>query len=144
MGWFEVKTPPTAGLVPSIEVDICPRTILRRVTEYVVVTLNSSQNVTVLIIMSLYQKRQKKFGCRVSCELRIEIHHDSPQNTNPIEAINNHGWSILQAFASGTTGAQVLEEIADALALANIELQQYHSGCRCLYTHPRNNIQYSH
>ena len=34
MGWFEVKTPPTAALAPEIEVDICPRTILRRVTEY--------------------------------------------------------------------------------------------------------------
>ena len=33
MGWFEVKTP-TAGLV-STNVDLCPRTILRRVTEYV-------------------------------------------------------------------------------------------------------------
>jgi hypothetical protein len=49
------------------------------------------------------------------------------KNTNPIEAINDHGWSIAQAFASGTTGAQVLEEIADALALAGVELQQYHS-----------------
>jgi hypothetical protein len=35
MGWFELKTPPTASLTPAIEVDICPRTILRRVTEYV-------------------------------------------------------------------------------------------------------------
>ena len=34
LGWFEVKTPPTAALAPEIEVDICPRTILRRVTEY--------------------------------------------------------------------------------------------------------------
>ena len=49
------------------------------------------------------------------------------KNTNPIEAINDHGWSIAQAFASGTTGAQVLDEIADALVLADIELQQYHS-----------------
>ena len=37
------------------------------------------------------------------------------KNTNPIEAIDDHGWSIAQAFASGTTGAQVLDEIADAL-----------------------------
>ena len=33
MGWFEAKTP--TRLAPAIEVDICPRTILRRVLEYV-------------------------------------------------------------------------------------------------------------
>jgi hypothetical protein len=33
MGCFEVITAPTASLAPAIEVNICPRTILRRVTE---------------------------------------------------------------------------------------------------------------
>jgi hypothetical protein len=49
------------------------------------------------------------------------------KNMDLIQAINDHGWCIAQAFASGTTGAQVLDEIADALAVADIELQQYHS-----------------
>ena len=49
------------------------------------------------------------------------------KNTNPIEAVNRHGWSNSAALASGTTEAQVLEEIADALRIADIELQMYHS-----------------
>lgn len=49
------------------------------------------------------------------------------KNANPVEPVNRHGWSIAQAFASGTTEAQVLEEIADALVAANVELQQYHA-----------------
>ena len=46
---------------------------------------------------------------------------------NSIEAIDNHGWFISHAIASGSAGAKVIEEIAHALALADIELQQYSS-----------------
>ena len=83
------------------------------------------------------------------------------KNTNPIEAVNRHGWCNSAALASGTTETQVLEEIADALRAADIELQMYHAeaapgqyeivtvppssftGSRRPYTHPRNDIQYS-
>ena len=49
------------------------------------------------------------------------------KNANPVEAVNHHGWSNVAALASGTTEAQVLEEIADALAMADVELQMYHA-----------------
>ncbi|KAF8841116.1 glutamine synthetase/guanido kinase [Paxillus ammoniavirescens] len=49
------------------------------------------------------------------------------KSTNPIVAVNNHGWSNSPALATGTTEAKVLEEIADALLDAGIELQMYHS-----------------
>lgn len=77
----------------------------------------------------------------------------SNRNSSWFSSKYEPNWSYQQSWVvylagfcirNNRPGAQVLEEIADALALANIELQQYHSGCRCLYTHPRNNIQYSH
>ena len=48
-------------------------------------------------------------------------------NKNPVEAVNCHGWCDAQALASGTNEAKVLEEIADALGIADVELQMYHS-----------------
>ena len=49
------------------------------------------------------------------------------KNTNPVELVNSHGYCDSSASASGTIEAQVLEEIADALGMADIELQMYHS-----------------
>jgi Glutamine synthetase, catalytic domain len=49
------------------------------------------------------------------------------KNTNPIEAVNRYGWSNAPALLSGTDEAKILEEIADALEMADIELQMYHS-----------------
>src|SRR5882762_10329595 len=51
------------------------------------------------------------------------------KNTNPIEPIKIHGssTSIAQDFSSGTIEAQLLEEIAHALALADIELHHHYS-----------------
>jgi glutamine synthetase len=41
--------------------------------------------------------------------------------------VNNHGWSNSPALPSGSVEAKVLEEIADALETAGIELQMYHA-----------------
>lgn len=49
------------------------------------------------------------------------------KNTNPIEAINDHGSSTAQAFESGTISAQVLEGFLCFSIELYIELQQYHS-----------------
>ena len=45
------------------------------------------------------------------------------KNTNPIEVVNHHEWCEASASASGTIESQVLEEIADALRMADVELQ---------------------
>ena len=49
------------------------------------------------------------------------------KNTNPIEVVNHYGCCEASASASGTIESQVLEEIADALRIADVELQMYHS-----------------
>ena len=49
------------------------------------------------------------------------------KNTNPIEAINDHGSSTAQAFESETISAQVLEGLLCFSIERYIELQQYHS-----------------
>ena len=49
------------------------------------------------------------------------------KNTNPIEVVNHYGWCEASASASGTIESQVLEEIADALRMADVEFQMYHS-----------------
>ncbi|KAG2110437.1 hypothetical protein BD769DRAFT_1674598 [Suillus cothurnatus] len=45
-----------------------------------------------------------------------------PQNTNPIEAVNAHGWNIVQVL--GTKETEVMKEIAHGLIDSGIELMQ--------------------
>jgi len=49
------------------------------------------------------------------------------KNTNPIEAVNPHGWGISQALYAGAKETEVMEEIARALIDSGIELMLYHS-----------------
>jgi glutamine synthetase len=49
------------------------------------------------------------------------------KSTAPIVAVNDHGWSVSAALGTGSLEAKVLEEIAQALQLAGIELQMYHA-----------------
>ena len=43
------------------------------------------------------------------------------------EAISTHDWSATASIYTGSTGAIVLEEIADALQAGGVELQMYHA-----------------
>jgi glutamine synthetase len=49
------------------------------------------------------------------------------KNTNPIEAVNEHGYSNSQALASGTKETEAMEDIAQGLVKSGIELMVYHS-----------------
>ena len=49
------------------------------------------------------------------------------KNTNPIEAVNSHGWGISKALSAGVKETEVMEEIAHALIDSGIELMLYHS-----------------
>ncbi|KAF8799777.1 hypothetical protein BYT27DRAFT_7201038 [Phlegmacium glaucopus] len=104
MGWFEEKAP-AAGQEGhhSIEVDLCPRTILKRVVD------NAKQISGVEFLIG------------------FETEFILLKSTNPIEAVNPHGWSNSPALASGTKEADVLEEIARAIRASRIELQMYHA-----------------
>ena len=48
------------------------------------------------------------------------------EDTHPIKAVNQHGWCNSLGLPSGSKESTVLEEIADALEAAGIELQMYH------------------
>ncbi|KIJ12274.1 glutamate---ammonia ligase [Paxillus involutus ATCC 200175] len=102
-GFFQEKVPVPLPTGPSFAVPLCPRTNLLRLVEYAA----------------------KDLG--VQFLVGIETEFILLKSTNPIIAVNNHGWSNSPALASGTTEAKVLEEIADALLEAGIELQMYHS-----------------
>lgn len=43
------------------------------------------------------------------------------------EPVSKHNWSTTGSIYSGSTGAIVLEEIADALQAGGVELQMYHA-----------------
>ncbi|KAF9220852.1 glutamine synthetase/guanido kinase [Gyrodon lividus] len=102
-GFFQEKVPVQIHSGPSFEVPLCPRTHLLRLVEYAVKDLDA----------------QFLVG--------FETEFILLKSTNPVVAVNNHGWSNSPALATGTTEAKVLEEIADALQKAGIELQMYHS-----------------
>lgn len=104
-GWFQEKTPlPGRNGRLTYEVDLCPRTILRRVVE------------------------KAKNELNLSFLIGVESEFILLEQTNPtIEAVNNHGWSNSPALPSGSVEAKVLEEIAHALSAAGIELQMYHA-----------------
>ena len=49
------------------------------------------------------------------------------KSTDPIEAVNDYGWSESPAILQGSAEDSVLKEIAEALEVAGIELQSYHA-----------------
>ncbi|EGO03198.1 hypothetical protein SERLA73DRAFT_119022 [Serpula lacrymans var. lacrymans S7.3] len=104
MGRFEEKVPimsPSHSL--SVQVPLCPRTTLRRVTEDAKRTLG------------------------VEFLVGFETEFILLKSTNPIVAVNNHGWSNSAALGAGTVESKVLEEISDALVASGIEVQMYHA-----------------
>ena len=72
--------------------------------------------------------RKAKNELNLSFLIGVESELILLKQTNPtIEAVNNHGYSNSPALPSGSVEAKVLEEIADALNTAGIELQMYHA-----------------
>ncbi|KAF9650030.1 glutamine synthetase/guanido kinase [Thelephora ganbajun] len=99
-GWFQnAKFSPERPL----EYDLCPRTLLaRQVSEA------SKRGVSFLV--------------------GFEIEFILLKSTLPeAEPISTHDWTTTASIYTGTTGAVVLEEIADALQVGGVELQMYHA-----------------
>ena len=126
MGWFQEKTPlPGRNGRLTYEVDLCPRTILRRVVECVPSSSSSSHT---LSSSANHPPRKAKNELNLSFLIGVESEFILLKQTNPtIEAVNNHGWSNSPALPSGSLEAKVLEEIADVLNATGIELQMYHA-----------------
>ncbi|KDQ60454.1 hypothetical protein JAAARDRAFT_191833 [Jaapia argillacea MUCL 33604] len=104
MGWFEEKNKIVGrdGL-ETLQAELCPRTMVRRVE----------------------QEAKQLFG--IDFLLGFEIEFILLKSTDPIEAVNYHGWSNSPALPTGAVETMVLEEIADSLDAAGIELQMYHA-----------------
>lgn len=49
------------------------------------------------------------------------------KSVEPLVAANDYGWSESPAILAGSPEAKALEEIADCLEKAGIELQMYHA-----------------
>ncbi|KZV65288.1 glutamine synthetase/guanido kinase [Peniophora sp. CONT] len=99
LGWFQPKQT-RAG--ESREVELCPRTQLRRVVE-------DARAIGIEFLVG------------------IETEFILLRSTDPIEAVNEYPWSTTAAFPSGSKEAQCMEEIADALIASGIELLMIHA-----------------
>ncbi|KAF8873768.1 hypothetical protein BD779DRAFT_1705403 [Infundibulicybe gibba] len=101
MGYFEEKVLVDRG--QSLKVDLCPRTTLLRVVS------DAKRNLGVDFLVG------------------VESEFILLKSVSPLEAVNEHGWSNAQALSTGTLETQAMQEIADALQEAGIELQMYHA-----------------
>ncbi|KAG1733379.1 uncharacterized protein EDB91DRAFT_1057527 [Suillus paluster] len=101
MGWFQDKVP-APGRVLGTGVPMCPRSTLKRIVDTA-----KSHNAAFLV--------------------GFETEFILLKSTNPIEAVNSHGWNDSRALLSGTKETEVIEEIAHGLVDSGIELMMYHS-----------------
>lgn len=101
MGWFQEKSPSPSG---SLEYQLCPRTLLKRIVD----------------------EAQEKAGLTFLAGFESEFILLSATSPQPV-AVNNAGWSCSAKHPTGSVEAIVLEEIADAIEAAGIELQMYHA-----------------
>ena len=106
MGWFQEKTPlPGHRGRLTYEINVCPRTILRRIVECVPSSSSSRHSFS-----STNQKdtsRKAKRGLNLSFLIGVESEFILLKQTNPIiEAVNNHTWSNSPALPSGSVEAK--------------------------------------
>ncbi|OJA19831.1 hypothetical protein AZE42_11259, partial [Rhizopogon vesiculosus] len=101
MGWFQDKIP-APGRALGTGVPMCPRSVLKRVIDTA-----TSYNAAFLV--------------------GFESEFILLKSTNPIEAVNTHGYCISSALPSGTKETEVMEEIAQGLVNSGVELMMYHS-----------------
>lgn len=100
MGFFQNKLPsPEHGLT----VPYCPRTLLKRIA------------------------KRALDGAGVTYLVGFESEFILLSSTSPIVPVNEADWSVSSKLPSGSLEATVLEEIAQKLAAAGIELQMYHA-----------------
>ncbi|KAF5364993.1 hypothetical protein D9758_008090 [Tetrapyrgos nigripes] len=100
MGYFQEKAP-LEGV--RIDVDLCPRTMLKRVEEDA-----ASQSVQFLV--------------------GIETEFILLKATSPVPVASNvHNWSHSEGLRTGSVESKILREISDALLETKVEVQMYHA-----------------
>ncbi|KAH9931894.1 FLU1-II [Fomitopsis serialis] len=101
MGWFQLETPSPEG---SLAVGICPRTLLHKTVSY-----------------RCWTKAGLTFLCGFESEF-ILLGATSPEP----DPLTREGWCRAANLRTGSVQSIVIEEIADNLQEARIELQTYH------------------
>ncbi|KAJ7510416.1 hypothetical protein B0H11DRAFT_2216215 [Mycena galericulata] len=102
LGRFEEKVPiPGTDGNPTVEVNMCPRTLLGRIIEEI-----KSDGTEFLV--------------------GFETEFILLKSTDPVEAVNIHDWSSSAGLLAGSTESIVLQEIADAITASGIPLEMYH------------------
>ncbi|KAF7313130.1 1,2-dihydroxy-3-keto-5-methylthiopentene dioxygenase [Mycena kentingensis (nom. inval.)] len=94
---------PNVEETPSVEVDLCPRTLLQRITEKI------------------------KNEYRTEFLVGIESEFVLLESTDPVVPVNIHDWSASVGLLAGSREAMVLEEIADAVTASGIALEMVHA-----------------
>jgi glutamine synthetase len=103
MGWFQEKAPfQRSDGSSSLSVDLCPRTILKKIVD------------------RAEQESQTKFLVGFESEFILL------KSSRPIEAVGTHAFSTSESLRSGDVATKVMNEIAKAVQLSGIELQLYH------------------
>ncbi|THU98780.1 glutamine synthetase/guanido kinase [Dendrothele bispora CBS 962.96] len=102
MGYFQEKAP-IAG--SKVDVDICPRSILRRIEEWI-----------------------NREAASHSIQFLVGIEHEFIllKETSPVPIASNiHNWSRSEALRTGSVESKIMREISDALLGAGVEVQMY-------------------
>ncbi|KAJ7454758.1 hypothetical protein FB451DRAFT_1408176 [Mycena latifolia] len=103
LGQFEEKTAiPGADGSLTVQVNICPRTLLRRIIE----EIKHSHNTEFLV--------------------GFETEFILLKSTDPIEPVNIHDFAASAGLPAGSPEALVLQEIADAITASGIALEMFH------------------
>ncbi|KAJ7056566.1 hypothetical protein C8F01DRAFT_1154143 [Mycena amicta] len=103
LGYFEEKSPvpgPDGDL--SVQVDLCPRTLLRRILD------------------------ETKQACKTEYLVGFETEFILLKSTDPVEAGNIHDWSASSGLLHGSTENLALEEMVVAIVGAGIPVEMYH------------------
>ncbi|KAJ3575762.1 hypothetical protein NP233_g883 [Leucocoprinus birnbaumii] len=104
LGTFEEKTPyKRSDGSSSLQVELCPRTALKKVVE----DAKKSSNVDFLV--------------------GFESEFILLSSTNPVKPSNDHQWSAPGGFLAGSKEAAILQEIGNAMQTSGLSLQMIHS-----------------
>ncbi|KAJ7229048.1 hypothetical protein GGX14DRAFT_616525 [Mycena pura] len=104
LGQFEEKSPISdADGNPTVRVNLCPRTLLRRITD------------------EAKERHNTEFLVGFETEFILL------KSTDPVTAVNIHNWSASVGLLTGTREAIVLQEIADALKASGITVEMIHA-----------------
>ncbi|KXN82730.1 Protein fluG, partial [Leucoagaricus sp. SymC.cos] len=104
LGRFEEKTPYRVfDGSSSVQVDLCPRTLLKKIVA------------------------DAKESCNVDFLVGFESEFILLSSTNPVKPSNDHQWSSPGGFLAGSKESAILEEIGNTMQASGLSLHMIHS-----------------